>query len=160
MAPLPERPKMIVIGYGNPLRGDDGAGRLLADALKRSVGENRIEVRSVHQLTPELAEEISRAGLAVFLDASASGVPGTWTCRAVGEPAGPPSGAFTHHCTPETLLSYSQRLYGAHPRAVLCTVAGAAFGIGEEMSEAVLAALPRLLSELERIVEKEEASHA
>ena len=46
----------LVIGYGNTLRGDDGVGVLVADALE---GWNQaVRTLSVQQLTPELAADI------------------------------------------------------------------------------------------------------
>ena len=50
--PMPARPQhtRLVIGIGNPLRGDDGVGALLAEQAGG---------RSVHQLTPELAAELA-----------------------------------------------------------------------------------------------------
>ena len=52
----PKSRKALIIGYGNPLRSDDGfgwhAGRLLAQAL----AGQEAEVITCHQLTPELAD--------------------------------------------------------------------------------------------------------
>src|SRR5208282_6599133 len=66
----------LVIGYGNPLRSDDGFGwhasRLLAEAL---TGRD-VEVITCHQLTPELAHPLSQCRRAVFIDADAQGEPG------------------------------------------------------------------------------------
>src|SRR5579862_3803538 len=69
-------PRILIVGYGNPLRRDDALGwhasRLLAEAL---VGKD-VEVITCHQLTPELAEPLSRCQRAVFIDADAEGKPG------------------------------------------------------------------------------------
>ena len=60
---------LLVIGYGNTLRGDDGVGPRVAEA----VGE--LNLPGVHTLicpllTPELANPISRAGKVIFVDAA------------------------------------------------------------------------------------------
>ena len=55
-----KRWKWLVIGYGNELRGDDGAGIMVA----RRIAENPPPgVRSIvaRQLTPELADELAYA---------------------------------------------------------------------------------------------------
>lgn len=59
--------RVIVIGYGNTLRSDDGAGQQVAEII---VHWHLPQVRSisVHQLTPELAAPIAEAELAIFID--------------------------------------------------------------------------------------------
>jgi len=62
----------LVIGIGNPLRGDDGVGALLAEqaALFTAADpDGPVAVRSVQQLTPELAEELARLEAVLFIDA-------------------------------------------------------------------------------------------
>jgi Ni,Fe-hydrogenase maturation factor len=58
----------LVIGYGNDLRGDDGAGPRVAELVRgwRLPGLTAIAVR---QLTPELAEPLASAEFALFVDA-------------------------------------------------------------------------------------------
>ena len=68
--------RTLIIGYGNPLRSDDAFGwhasRLLAQVL---TGQD-VDVITCHQLTPELAEQLSRCRRAVFIDADAAGQAG------------------------------------------------------------------------------------
>ena len=45
----------LVIGYGNDLRSDDGAGRAVADRISEMELPG-VAVRSVMQLTPELVK--------------------------------------------------------------------------------------------------------
>ena len=132
---------MLIIGYGNPLRGDDGLGWHAAEALRALPGA---DVITTHQLTPELAEEASRTALVIFLDAAETGVPGEWRRREVVETA-PTSAAFTHHVTPGSLLAAARLLYGHAPRAVLFTMTGERFDFHEGLSETVAAVLPGML---------------
>jgi hydrogenase maturation protease len=125
---------VLVIGYGNPLRGDDGFGHRAAERIPGAL--------AVHQLNPELMEPISRADRVLFLDASADGSPGEIRSRRI-TPA-PDARAFTHHCTPESLLAGALALYGRAPDAVLLTVTGADFSLSESLSPPVQAALDRL----------------
>ena len=61
---------VLVIGYGNPLRGDDGAGWKAAELLAEDPRLAGAVVLARHQLTPELADDVSRASLVVLVDAS------------------------------------------------------------------------------------------
>ena len=138
-----ETDRLLIIGYGNPLRGDDGVGWRIADQLAKFVGESA-EVLAVHQLTPELAEAISEVDLVIFVDASYGGEPGTWTCEAIGpNPDAPDS--FTHHSTPANLLSYARAVFKASPKALLISVAGGSFDCGEELSSGVTAIVPEIV---------------
>lgn len=128
--------KLLVIGYGNPLRGDDGFGYRAAERIPGAT--------AVHQLTPELMESIARAGRVLFLDASAEGVAGEIRRRAI-RPA-PDGDAFTHHATPEALLAGALALYGRAPEAEILTVVGADFSLREDLSPAVADALERVIT--------------
>jgi len=137
----------LIIGYGNPLRSDDGFGwhasRMLAEAL---LGQD-VEVITCHQLTPELAEPLSQCRRAVFIDADANGEAGAIHRRAV-HPQVPTSSAFTHSCTPSGLLASAQGLYGRHPQALAITVSAQAFEFGDTLSPAVTAALPEVVDQV------------
>ncbi len=61
--------ELLVIGYGNPLRGDDGVGPAVSGAIA-VLGLPGVRALSVHQLTPELAAEAAGARVAVFVDAA------------------------------------------------------------------------------------------
>jgi hydrogenase maturation protease len=122
--------KRLVIGIGNPLRGDDGVGAWLAE---------QVGGRSVQQLTPELAEELAQLEDVLFIDA--------WLAPAPAEPQltaiGPAAGAVeSHRLEPAQLLAASQALYGRTPRAHLLQVPAHAFDQGMELSPELQAALP------------------
>jgi hydrogenase maturation protease len=120
----------LVIGYGNPLRGDDGAGPRVADAV---AAWNRPGVRTitVHQLTPELADVIATARRVVFVDAEVGtvrvGVNRLEVCDSAY--------MFVHVGNPAWLMGLTRAVYGRCPPAWLVTVPGTAFGFGERLSE-------------------------
>jgi len=91
----------LVVGYGNDLRTDDGAGRWVADQIEE-LELDGVEVRSVAQLTPELALAVSGRRLVVFVDAS---VDATQLTVEPVEASGSASDVMTHHGNPATLLS-------------------------------------------------------
>ena len=129
-------PRVLIVGYGNPLRGDDGLGWSVAERLQELVHDPDIEILAVHQLTPELMDPISRAARVIFIDASVSGEPGEIRERSVA-PGSPTPAQFTHHFTPETLLEGAGRLFGHTPEAVLYTVSAAGFEFGAALSPPV-----------------------
>ncbi len=126
---------MLIIGYGNPLRGDDGFGYRAAERIPGAI--------AVHQLTPELMDPISQADHVIFLDASAEGPPGEIRRRELVPVGG--GRPFTHHATPEALLAGALELYGRCPTATLIAVAGAEFGLSESLSPEVREALEEVL---------------
>ena len=138
-------PELLVIGYGNPLREDDGVGWAAADLLRAELPADRARCIACHQLMPELAELVSQAGMALFVDARAGGVPGALELRLVAPDPSPPAG-LTHTFGPGALLALAERLYGRCPPAQLATIVGESFGFGEGLSPAVRAALPELVT--------------
>lgn len=152
-------PAVLILGFGNPLRSDDGAGWRVAEMLQKRYGECRdVRILTVHQLTPELAEAIAEAGLVFFIDAAIDcGEPGRWVCEPV-DPIPATRGALGHHLTPATLLACAQALFvGCRPIARLISIAAASFEYGESLSPAVEAVLPEIVEFLAREVYLEKA---
>jgi hydrogenase maturation protease len=138
----------LVIGYGNPLRSDDGLGWTVARHLRRDLNGDAqfgdVVVLAEHQLTPELAEPISRAGLVIFVDARAGDRPGRVDCRAV-TPNGTGLLALSHDVDPPSLAQMARLLYGACPTAIVISVDGEDFGYGTALSSTVRAAVPHVV---------------
>ena len=142
---------ILVIGYGNPLCGDDGIGPYVVEKLIDAQTQPRaaMEYLTLRQLTPELAETISRADTVIFVDAADDEeIPGSITCRELTPSAAPSSGAFTHHTHAAALLESARFLYDGQPAAYLYTIVGENFGLGDAFSSAVETALPSLLTQL------------
>lgn len=146
--------RILVIGYGNPLRQDDGVGWAAAEALAgKAVDGATIQVEAVHQLLPELAEPISAADLVIFIDASVEGEgePGEIKQKRV-RPSGEDPAAFSHHFRPARLLGYARELYGRFPPAYLFTITAARLGYGEGLSGVVETAVVDLTRQIEAII--------
>lgn len=133
--------RVLIVGYGNPLRGDDALGWEIADRLATATQGEPVEVRALNQLTPELSELISEVELVVFIDASHAGKPGSWKCETV-EPNATSRHTLGHHLTPMSLLAYAQTIFKASPRSLLVSVAGESFECRQELTPSVAAALP------------------
>ncbi len=144
------RPRILVIGYGNPLRSDDGIGWRVAEELQSHIESSRVEVIKCHQLAPELAEKFRDTALVVFVDAAAEGSPGVWNHQRLC--AANSSAVFSHGPTPAALLALAADIYGASPEVHLFTVCGSSFGYGECFSPDVDRALPSVVAEIEALL--------
>ena len=134
--------RVLIIAYGNPLRCDDGLAWHLAEELSHACLSEDIEVITCHQLTPELASEVSKVSIALFIDAARNGVPGE-VVHAPLKPQREPS-ALTHECSPGVVLNWAQELYGGNPEAFAISLCGECFDHGDLLSPKVVDSLPRL----------------
>jgi hydrogenase maturation protease len=143
---------VLVIGYGNPLRGDDGAGWHAADLLAADPRLTGARVLARHQLVPELAVDVGRASLVVLVDAAAGGAPGSVSVRRVRPPAAARA-SCSHHLDPEGLAGLAEALHDAHaPPIVLVSVAAASFAEGDRLSGAVEQALPGVVEAVAEVI--------
>jgi len=145
----------LVIGFGNPIRGDDGAGfaaaELLAGLLRKDPHDGpSVEALACQQLTFDLAEAVSRADLVVFIDADHSVPAGEFSEHEAGEDPTPPP--VSHHLTPPALLAVTRAIYGSAPRGIVLSVGASAFE-APGLSPAVEAILPRVAEVARAIAE-------
>jgi len=121
---------LLVIGYGNTLRGDDGAGQRVAEAAAQ-LNLAGVRVLACAQLTPELAESIAGARAVVFVDAAVE-QPRCVRLRRIRAARVP--GIATHTTRPQTLLALARTVYGRTPRAWLLTIPAENLDLGETLS--------------------------
>jgi hydrogenase maturation protease len=142
---------VLVVGYGNPLRSDDGVGWHAAELLATDQRLAGARVLARHQLVPELAEDISQASLVVLVDASTYGQPGSVSVRQIGpRPATPAT--WSHHLDPETLAGLAKALYGGAPPMVLVSVTAGSLAEGDGLSNALQQALPEVVEAVAGVV--------
>jgi hydrogenase maturation protease len=145
----------LIIGYGNPLRGDDAVGQQVAAAAERRGLPGALAL-AVHQLTPELAEPVAHARLAIFVDAYPAPRGGSVRVRRL-EPAGGPA-ALGHTGDPRFVLALARALYGACPPAWLVTVPATGFDFGAGLSPTARDGARTALREIARLVRGERAA--
>ena len=139
--------KILILGYGNTLRKDDGLGIYAAQALSSLTLPDGVEIFTYQQLSPELSPLLAQTEHAIFIDAalvSNGEKPGTINTRTL-QPRTSQPGSITHHFDPETLLAMAQTLYGHAPQATLFSVNAGSFNLEEGLSSEVDAALPVLI---------------
>ena len=127
-------PTCLILGYGNPLRCDDGAGWKAAVALERELSSADLLVVASQQLTPEMAETVSRCSRVLFLDAAHTGSPGEIRAETVRRDPHASVGDVSHRFLPPALLEFAYRYFAAEPGATLLTLAGENFEFGEHFS--------------------------
>ncbi|NJN75508.1 MAG: hydrogenase maturation protease [Synechococcaceae cyanobacterium RL_1_2] len=129
--------EVLVIGYGNTLRGDDGIGPYVAQRLQQDYSGSRVcnlRVLAVHQLTPELAQTIaeSQVKMVIFIDAIAHRSQTQPTIEKLEPKNTVPKG---HTLEPSQLLYLSDYLYGHLPQGYWVLMPGVNFEFGETFSE-------------------------
>lgn len=142
--------KALIIGYGNPLRSDDGVGQAVADALVREPTLQGAEIIACHQLTPELAVDLAAVACAVFIDVEAGPPAGDISITRLS-PDPTPSPSMAHHIDPRYLLHLARTLYGRSPEASLVTIGAGSLDLGEDLSEPVATALPQVIAAVRRL---------
>ena len=143
---------VLIIGYGNPLRSDDGIGWHAANALVDEWPPSRVRVEAAHQLLPEMADWLAEAEFVVFIDACWEGVPGRIRLHPVRFEENREV-SMTHHFSPQGLLADAWHLFHHCPEAVLVSVAGESFEHGEGLSQSAASAFPNLLSRVTKLVQ-------
>lgn len=120
---------VLVIGVGNPTRGDDGVGPRVVELLAGSAG---LELLVAHGFVPELAAEVAGHARVVFVDAD----PGTAVValEAVGAPEG--SSAVAHGLGPGAIVALARRLYDFTGEAWVCRVPARDLSVREGLSDA------------------------
>jgi hydrogenase maturation protease len=136
--------RTLVIGIGNVLRTDDGVGFAAVERLEHDARLADATLLWVQQLTPELAVDFAAADIVVLIDADAELAPGEVSRRHV-EPEAADGPGMTHHVDPASLAALAADLYAGSPDVFVVGVGSASLDVGEGLSPAVAAALPRVV---------------
>ncbi len=116
-APPPRVLRILVIGFGNPGRRDDGLGPALA-ARVAALNLPSVTVETDYQLAIEHAELVARHDVVIFADAARDVSAGAaYYLRPL--PAASDQSGFSHHLSPPAVLHLAAHCFGAHPRAWL-----------------------------------------
>lgn len=120
----------LVIACGNPLRGDDGVGPAAADIVK-SWQLPGTKVLAVHQLVPELIDELKSVQRALFIDAGTN-FEGAFQAGVIQPKKS--RRFFGHHETPANLLALMHELEARAPDAWQVSISALSFDHGDQMT--------------------------
>jgi hydrogenase maturation protease len=144
--------QVVVIGYGNTLRRDDGVGPYVAAAVAAWKLPGVIGL-AVPQLTPELAVKLAESRLAVFVDARPAQAGERIRLEELQVAEG--TRGIGHISDPRHLLWLTKTLYARQPRARLLTLPGMDFTLGEGFSKSAAAAIDAALRQLNDLLIRE-----
>ena len=149
---------VVVVGYGNALRTDDGLGWYAADRLASDPRLTGATVLQRHQLMPELALDISAAALVVLVDASHDLPPGLVGVTRV-EAASDATTTWSHHLSPPSVVALAHELYGRAADVFLVRCGVESCEMGDRLSPAVATALPRVLDAVVEVIASRGPEH-
>jgi hydrogenase maturation protease len=151
--PSPVCPTVLILGYGNTLRQDDGAGYLIAEKMADLIPPTwpTVRVCPVQQLTPDLAADLATVDIVIFVDAA---VPGAIAALPMLEPlqGSSPSTALGHHLDMAALLAIAEHLYNATPTAYRLLIPTQQMAIGDDLSDLTQRAITLAMSQLVEFV--------
>jgi len=142
--------EMLVIGYGNTLRSDDGVGPRVAQAVEEMHLPN-VRTLICQQLSPEHADPISSADVVVFVDAAVD-APSEVQLRPL-EP-NDTSQLMAHAADPRTMLALARDVFGRAPQAWWLTIPAVTIGFGEELSPAAEAGVPAAAKKIQSLASR------
>lgn len=124
--------RILVYGYGNPGRLDDGLGPALAGDLSARGLDGRVTIESGYQLQLEDAALVAEHDVVIFADADASG-PAPFELRRL-EPRRDET-FTTHSLSPGALLAVAREHLGCRATGYVLGIRGYEFDeYGEELS--------------------------
>jgi hydrogenase maturation protease len=122
---------VLIIGIGNPSRGDDALGPLCIEALE-AMRLPDVELLTDFQLQVEFALDLAGRREVVFVDAAASG-PEPWEFRPVGRESR--LSHTSHALAPEGVLATCAQVgFPAPEAAFVLAIRGYGFELGEALS--------------------------
>ena len=137
---------VLVIGYGNLDRADDGVAFHVVNALRVRLDQppladhqsgletlsGTVDSLFVRQLVPELMETAAGYRRVVFVDAHVGDGRRELCCETLNPEYAP--SPFTHHLTPASFLAMTGALYGRTPEGFIVSVRGRGFDFTRDLS--------------------------
>ena len=147
--------RTLLIGFGNVYRRDDGVGYATVNAVRERLGRPPLEVDDdgfddlghevdtilLHQLVPELAENVAPYDRVIFVDAHVGHVPDLIyeeeldVCYR--------SATVTHTLHPCSVLALCEELHDHAPQGILLSIRGYDYEFGEGLSDETAALVPQ-----------------
>ena len=150
--------QILVYGYGNPGRQDDGLGIELVNRLEEwaiDAGLENVEFDNNYQLNIEDAEAIAQKDLVIFADASEEEIKDFCFSRVDG------TGklAFTTHAaSPAYIVKLCQELFQKTPQVLLLHIKGYEWAFQEGLSARAMENLDQALGFMKMMLEHPETA--
>jgi hydrogenase maturation protease len=152
--------RVLVIGYGNPSRQDDGVGLAVVNGLRERAGQrlldegedgfedlgHALDTLFLQQLSPELAETLIDYDHVALVDAHFGLYPEIVHRAELDSQA--EAAIVSHHFKPGTLLALASQLYGRAPTAELVSVRGFAFDFTTALSPETAEGVAQVVDDL------------
>ena len=133
---MASKPKILIYGYGNPGRQDDGLGAAFIAAIEKWAAEQKVEnivLDTNYQLNIEDAHLISAYDKVIFVDATIEPIESYSFTKVI------PSDAkveFTMHAvSPAFVVDLCQKIFGNTPEAWLLHLKGYQWEFEERLSD-------------------------
>jgi len=144
--------RIVIYGYGNPGRQDDGLGPAVIERIEQNPIPN-VETDSNYQLNVEDADFIAGADYVIFVDASVSG-DGPYYFEEI-EPSHEIT-FTTHSMSPESVVALCHELYDKNTRAFILGIRGYNWEFMEDLTPRAMENLDKayafLLSKIEELL--------
>ncbi len=138
--------RVLLIGYGNPGRLDDGLGPALAAAVEK-LAIPGVKVDAAYQLSVEDAAAVAEHDVVIFADADVAGPEPFWFRRI--EP-GPTWSFSTHSVEPAAVLGLARQMFSARTEGYILGIRGYDFNeFGERLSDRARANLDAAVAFIE-----------
>jgi len=123
---LKEIKKVLLVGFGNEYRRDDGLGIRLLDLI-----DDEIQKIKIQELSIDILDDIKNFEVVIFVDAALEGEDINFR-KIEKEPKFSP---LTHHLSPEELLIWAENINKKNYEFYLLSIRGYDFDFGEEISK-------------------------
>ncbi|MBU2555169.1 MAG: hydrogenase maturation protease [Bacteroidetes bacterium] len=129
--------RVLVYGYGNPGRQDDGIGNEMVNMIQRWIETHHLtcmQTDSNYQLNIEDAEKISTWDIVVFVDATQETRINEYKFKPV-EPSEAQVEFTMHAVSPEYVLHLAQKLFNKSPETYVLAIKGYEFELKEGLTD-------------------------
>ncbi|MCE5228575.1 hydrogenase maturation protease [bacterium] len=156
MSPVSSNSRPLVLGIGNRLRGDDGAGGMVAARLRAAMPTDAVDCRTLDGEVASIIDAWAGRRLAIVIDCAVSGAP-PGSIRRFDATAAPIPALFAKTSThgiglPEAIEL--ARALGLMPgRLIVYAIEGKRFGMDGRVSPEIEQALIKLTGMIEEDVE-------
>ena len=157
--------RVLVAGFGNLYRRDDGAGFAVVNALRKKMGQrplghledgfdelgHHVDTVVLHQLVPELADTVAEYDLLVLVDAHVNPQPEPLHEEPITVSQRTMS-LISHQSPPSLILELAFSMHKHAPAGVLLSIRGHDLNFGQGLSRKTAALVPLAVDRILELV--------